>query len=131
MCIRDRCMSTFTLAAIAVNRFMAVFYPFSTRANSLRRTVLIILCLDLVAITIGLPKAVIFEQIPRKYKKTDPEWKFQGGMYCSSTWPDKWHDGYNSFIKVSQFAIPFTIIIVCYTSIIIKLRHRAMGRSDP
>ena len=53
------CMSTFTLAAIAVNRFLAVFYPFRSRNNSLTRTIAIIFCLNIVAIIISLPRALV------------------------------------------------------------------------
>ena len=30
---------------------------------------------------------------------------------------------------MSQFVVPFTIIVICYTSIVIKLRHRTVERS--
>ena len=129
-------MSTFTLAAIAVNRFLAVFYPFSTRNNSLTRGIIIIVCIDLAAIIISLPLVVMFIQVdwdPNLNLNSDWEdLKFEGGMICGidlDKWTLKSILVYNSFLKISQFVVPFTIIVICYTSIIIKLRHRAVGRS--
>ena len=116
------CMSTFTLAAIAVNRFLAVFYPFSTRNHSVTRTIVIILCIDLVAIIITLPRAIVVEQVTRTW--LGPELKFKGNIVCSSSWSEKSHRVHNLFVKISEFAIPFTIIVICYTSIMIKLKHR-------
>ena len=57
-------MSTLTLTAIAVNRFLAVFYPFSTRNNSHTRTVVIILCIDIVAVICSLPYALVMTLDP-------------------------------------------------------------------
>ena len=114
------CMSTFTLAAIAVSRYMAVFYPFSTRTNSLTRTALIILCIDLVAFFIALPDAI-------HYKLS------QTVNACIITYRDTWskqfEKGHKSFMKILQFPIPFTIIVICYTTIMFMLRHRDVGRS--
>ena len=129
------CMSTFTLAAIAVNRFLAVFYPFSSRNNSLTRTIIIIVCIDLAAIIISLPLVVMFIQVdwdPNLNLNSDREdLKFEGGMICGIDL-DKWSLEsilvYNSFLKISQFVIPCTIIVICYTSIMIKLRKRAQKR---
>ena len=109
------CVSTFTLAAIAVNRFLAVFYPFRSRNHALTRTIAIIFCLDLAAIIITLPRAVVINN---------------DDIHCKATWSIVSRKVYVSFLKISQFAIPFTIIVICYTSIIIKLRHRCPGRSE-
>ena len=129
------CMSTFTLAAIAVNRFLAVFYPFRSRNKSLTRTITIIFCIDLAAIIISLPLVVIFEQVdwdPNPNLNSDREdLKFEGGMICGMDL-EKWSResilAYNAFLKMSKFVIPFAIIVICYTSIMIKLRKRAQKR---
>ena len=105
-------MSTFTLVAIAVNRFWAVFYPFGSRINSQTRTAVIILCINLVAIITSLPKALLFEG--------------DGKLVCDLTQSNVAILGYMTFVKITQFAIPFTIITICYTSVMIKLRQRAI-----
>ena len=108
-------MSSFTLVAIAVNRFWAVFYPFGSRINSQTRTAVIILCINLVAIITSLPKALLFEG--------------DGELVCDLTQSNVAILGYMTFVKITQFAIPFAIITICYTSVMIKLRQRAPGRS--
>ena len=129
------CVSTFTLAAIAVNRFLAVFYPFRSRNNSLTRTITIIFCIDLAAIIISLPLVVMFIQVdwdPNPNLNSDREdLKFEGGMICGvdlEKWSRESILAYNIFLKMSKFVIPFTIIVICYTSIVIKLRKRARKR---
>ena len=116
-------MSTFTLAAIAVNRYRAVFYPFSIRTNSLTRTVLAILCIDVAAIIISLPRSMANQLIPINVSNTEV-------TVCANT---GWTSNevklvFGSFEIILQFVIPFTIIVLCYTSIVIRLRKRAWNQ---
>ena len=115
-------MSTFTLTAIAVNRHRAVLFPFSTRSDTMTRTVLTILCMDIVAIIISLPYAVMMELAPDDV----------GDLVCKATWPTGTmivETAYWGFINITQFVVPFTIIVICYTGIVKRLRQRA--RSQP
>ena len=116
-------MSTFTLATIAINRYRAVFYPFrtSTQNSSLTRTVAIILTIDLMAILITLPRTVDAEFIPNHYQQK---------LVCMIPWPLLPYRVYWWFIHIAQFVIPFTIIIISYVSIMIRLRQRARNQPE-
>ena len=115
-------MSTFTLTAIAVDRYRAVFYPFSTRTNSLSKTGVIILSINIFAIIITLPYSLI----------TKIELDKNGNWQCEEVWPQRMQWIYrplSTFIhNIIQFVIPFTTILICYTRIMLKLRRRALGR---
>ena len=116
-------MSTSTLTAIAVNRYRAVFYPFCTRTNSMTRTVFTILCMDIVAIVITLPCAMMVDLYTND----------QGDMECYEMWPpgtEILETAYwGCMYWITQFILPFTIIVICYVRIVIRLRQRA--RSQP
>ena len=99
-------MSSFTLTAIALERYRAVFHPFSSQTKSLARTALIILCIDLFAIIINLPLIL-------KVEHGEHEWSL---YYNNITW------------YIVQNLIPFTIIVLCYTRIMLRLHTR---RRDP
>ena len=113
-------MSTFTLTAIAVDRYRAVFYPFSVQTNTLTKTVVIILCIDLFSTVITLPYSAIL-------KLTQDD---HGTLHCGTEWTDEMRLVYFSFATIVQFAIPLAIVVFCYTRIMIKLRHREIERSD-
>ena len=111
-------MSTFTLTVVSVQRYRAVFYPFSTKANSLAKTVFIIIFIDLLAIIFTLPYTWSMVVVTDPYGKPD----------CIENWPhglDGWM--YGLFTYVIQFIIPFTTIVICYTRIMTHLRKRAIG----
>ena len=57
-------MSTLTLTAIAVDRYRAVFYPFNAKNNSLTRTVLIVIFIDLLAIFFTTPYTWSLDLVP-------------------------------------------------------------------
>ena len=113
-------MSTFTLTAIAVNRYRAVFYPFSAHTNTVARTILIIVCIDLSSILITLPEGVISEIVRDDH----------GNLYCTEKLPDGLRMVYGSFLTITQFVIPFVTIIICYTRIMFKLQQRDIEMSE-
>ena len=108
-------MSSFTLAAIAVDRYKAVFYPFSSQTKSLAGTTLIILCIDFVAIIISIPGAVIREVVPDEL----------GNLQCKHTRGWTWDLYYDNITwNITQSVLPFTIIVFSYTRIVIRLHLR-------
>ena len=113
-------MSTFTLAAIAINRFLAVFYPFSTRTNSIAKTIAIIFCIDLVALIITLPFALGMEFFPSKSDEM---------LICRSTFSGMRYQVYVSFIHIAEF-VSIPIIVICYVSIMVRLRQRAQNQPE-
>ena len=89
-------MSTFTLTAIAVDRYRAVFYPFSVQTNTLTKTVVIILCIDLFSTVITLPYSAIL-------KLTQDD---HGTLHCGTEWTDEMRLVYFSFATIVQFVLP-------------------------
>ena len=114
-------MSTFTLTAIAVDRYWAVFYPFNAKNNSLTRTVLIAIFIDLLAIIFTTPYTWSLHLVPDLIDV--------GKSYCSTytRWPSGLKLMYPLFINITQFFIPFVTIVICYTKIMTHLRQRAIG----
>ena len=112
-------MSSFTLTAIAVNRYQAVFNPFSALTKSRNKTALIILCLDFFAIIIQLDDPIFYNLIQDD----------NGNIQCiDKSFPlfEKYYDNITWYIV--QNIIPFTIIAICYTRIMIRLKHREKSR---
>ena len=78
--------------------------------------------MDMVAIIITLPYAMMMELAPND----------AGDLMCDATWPPGTkivETAYWGFINITQFVVPFTIIVICYTGIVKRLRQRA--RSQP
>ena len=48
-----------------------------------------------------------------------------GHYNCQETWERTPQLVYGSFLNITQFIIPFTTIVICYTRIMIRLRQRA------
>ena len=57
----------FTLTAIALKRYRAVLYYFSSQTKSLARTAIIILCIDIFAIIINLPEIITMKVLQNKH----------------------------------------------------------------
>ena len=110
-------MSTFTLTAIAVDRYRAVFYPFNAKNNSLTRTVLIVIFIDLLAIIFTIPYTWNFSIVPDMIGKS----------HCRIGWPYVLKLVFPLFFNITQFVIPFVTIVICYTKIMTHLRQRAIG----
>ena len=108
-------MSSFTLVAIAVDRYRAVFYPFSSQTKSLSRTALIILCIDLFAVIINVPGALIRNLVSDEH----------GNLECKHTRGWEWDLYYDNITwNIIQSVLPFTIIVFSYTKIVIRLHLR-------
>ena len=112
-------MSTFTLTAIAVDRYWAVFYPFNAKNNSLTRTVLIVIFIDLLAIIFTTPYTWSLHLVPDLIDV--------GKSHCIARWPSGLKLVYPLFIIITQIVIPFVTIVICYTKIMTHLRQRAIG----
>jgi len=108
-------MSTFTLTAIAVDRYWTILHPFSSRPD-LNKTIFITVCLDLVAISVTLPYSYFMELV------SDPA---TNNMICQETWNPLPRLIYGGFTNVTQFVIPFATIIISYSSIVVKLKERS------
>ena len=96
-------------------------FTFSIRNNSITKTTLIILCIDLLATIINLPIALATRVV------TD----VHGNLMCKETWGWKWELYYGKITWfVIQIIIPFPIIAICYTRIVIWLHLRKKDKRN-
>lgn len=108
-------MSTFTLTAIAVDRYRTIIHPFSPRPD-LNKTIIIIGCLDVIAVMVTLPYSYFMELV------TDPT---TNNTICQEAWAKTPRLVYGGFTNIMQFVFPFATIIICYSKIMIRLRERS------
>ena len=111
-------ISSLTLTAIAIDRFVVIIYPF--RARMLTSTcVALILCTWLFSTGATLPYGVYVE-----YRI------IAGGDYvCEENFPDDLRLTFGTITTVLQFVVPFLIMTITYTLISLKLSSRV--RSKP
>jgi len=107
-------VSTFTLTAIAVDRYQTIMHPFSSRP-SLSATLTIIAALDLVSLLVTLP----FSYFMRLGLDNT------GTLQCQEGWESTPRMVFGNFTMLCQFVIPFTTIIFCYGKIMVRLRQRS------
>ncbi|KAE9549948.1 hypothetical protein FO519_006843 [Halicephalobus sp. NKZ332] len=107
------CFSTFTLAAISIDRFLLIRYPMQKPFNHAQASVAIILICILSMI---LSAPTIFTQ---KLSKID---KYCGN-FCYEDWGshNSRRRAYGTVMLTLQFIIPLSIITICYTAISVRL----------
>lgn len=113
-------ISSFTLMAIAIDRFFVIIYPFKPRLQ-VKVCFFIILSIWLTGAMLTLPYGIFMRLTP------DPE---DGRRYyCEEKWPGE--DSRRTFsfsTSTLQFVVPFSIISFCYMRVCCKLRDRARAK---
>lgn len=109
-----------TLAAISLDRYRAIAYPYEPRIT-LYQARFIIVVVWLTATLVGLPFVAVMQL------RED-----QDGLYCSEDgWPNEtFKDVYNVLSFCLTYAIPLPTIAVFYTIIVMKLNKAARETSD-
>ncbi|KAL3089183.1 hypothetical protein niasHT_021127 [Heterodera trifolii] len=107
------CFSTFTLAAISVDRFMLIIFP-TRKAFSHGQALFIIMTICLLASAFSLP--MIFMQKLRHYDNFC-------GEFCFEDWGQNIgiRRIYGTLLLTVQFIVPLALIIFCYTAISVRL----------
>ena len=112
-------ISSLTLTAIAIDRFVVIIYPF--RARMLTSTCLaLILCTWLFSTGAIIPYGIYVE-----YRLIPGERKYA----CRENFPVDVRLTFGTITPVLQFVVPFLIMTVTYTLISLKLSRRV--RSKP
>uniref|UniRef100_A0AC34QZM4 G-protein coupled receptors family 1 profile domain-containing protein n=1 Tax=Panagrolaimus sp. JU765 TaxID=591449 RepID=A0AC34QZM4_9BILA len=107
------CFSTFTLAAISIDRFLLIRYPMQKPFNHAQASgIIVLICI----LSMVLSAPTIFTQ---KLSTLDK----YCGTFCYEDWGSHQsrRRAYGTIMLTLQFIIPLSIIIVCYTAISVRL----------
>uniref|UniRef100_A0A914WZN6 G-protein coupled receptors family 1 profile domain-containing protein n=1 Tax=Plectus sambesii TaxID=2011161 RepID=A0A914WZN6_9BILA len=110
---------TFSLAAIAIDRYVLVVRPHS-RPLTRRGALIVTICLWTLSVVVTLPYAVFMDVV--SYDNVC-------GEFCTERWPNS-HSrrAYTLVVLAAQFVVPFTLMAFCYWTIFSRLRDRARSR---
>ncbi|KAI6191390.1 Flp-18 GPCR receptor [Aphelenchoides bicaudatus] len=105
--------STFTLAAISVDRFLLIRFPMK-KPFSHGQAFMLIVSIIIIAVGLSIPVSFV-----HTLKKIDPFCDY----YCFEEWGEYMGQrrAYGTIVLVVQFIIPLIIIIICYTAISVRL----------
>lgn len=111
-------ISTLTLTAIAVDRFIVIIYPFRHRMK-LSTCILIITSIWIVSLLLTLPYG-LYVALNKNYEP-NPNY-----YYCEEDWPsENTRKIYGTITVILQFFLPFLMICLCYILVSIRLNDRA------
>ncbi|CDR32624.1 G-protein coupled receptors family 1 profile domain-containing protein [Caenorhabditis elegans] len=108
-------VSTFSLSAIALDRYNLVVRPHKQKLSS-RSAMMIALLIWVISVVVCMPYGWYM----------DVE-KLNGlcGEYCSEHWPlAEVRKGYTFLVLITQFLFPFATMAFCYYNIFSRLRQR-------
>ncbi|KAI1723672.1 7 transmembrane receptor (rhodopsin family) domain-containing protein [Ditylenchus destructor] len=108
------CFSTFTLAAISVDRFMLIRFPMK-KPFTHGQAFFIICIICVLAMAMSVP--VVFMQTLKQIDK-------YCGQFCFEDWGSSGHSqrrAYGTLMLALQFVIPLGAIVFCYTAISLRL----------
>ncbi|CAD5221940.1 unnamed protein product [Bursaphelenchus okinawaensis] len=121
-------VSSFTLTAIAVDRYILIKHPASSKVN-FNKALLSVILIWIMGYLFALPVGI--------FSNTEPYTPLCG-LFCEETWPDINNRGnsqmrktYGLAVLIIQFGLPLVISSICYYSIgrvinqQIKKRHQS------
>lgn len=114
--------SIFVLVIISVDRLVSVMFPvWAQNHRSVKKASVVVSLAWLLAIALSVP-SVIFRDVSSHLGKT----------VCSNQYTrDQYSHSLVAFGRlIAGFAVPFAIIIVCYSVIIVKLQKNRMTKSS-
>ena len=108
-------VSTLTLVLIALERFVAVVFPLRAKRITSRLRVALILSTWIISVALHGPYFYIFKIV-----------EYDSESYCIPTWEPVFEEPatgkfYASFLCVALIIIPFTLLVVIYTIIVLTL----------
>lgn len=114
--------SIFLLVVISIDRFVSVVFPVWAQNHRTVKKASVIVCLSwLLAITLSVP-SVIFRDVSTHLGRT----------ICFNNYTHNQHS--HKIVAVSRllagFVVPFIVIIICYSIIILKLQTNRMTKSS-
>ncbi|XP_077992824.1 prolactin-releasing peptide receptor-like [Glandiceps talaboti] len=114
-------VSTLTMAAIAIDRYVLIMYPLRKRIT-LQKSVLIIVLIWMVSLVLSIPLIMY-----RLYEKEIYPELYLNSILCSESWPNaQSKQAYTLTIFVVQYAFPISLIFVSYGRVWTKLKNRVV-----
>lgn len=112
-------ISSFTLTAIAVDRFYLILYP-SSLYITYERARIIVFFIWVIGYGFASPLIV--------YMKLSPWSDKICGLFCDEAWPPETKEFYGISVLILQFALPVLISSYCYASISRRLAQQIAVR---
>lgn len=113
-------VSTFTLTAIALDRYLVIMHPFKQRMR-MRLCLSIIVGIWLLSLLLSSPFGIYQHEVPINITGT---WN----VYCEENWLESERLLFATGTAIVQFVLPFVIIAYCYTCVSVRLNERARAR---
>uniref|UniRef100_A0A914WC16 G-protein coupled receptors family 1 profile domain-containing protein n=1 Tax=Plectus sambesii TaxID=2011161 RepID=A0A914WC16_9BILA len=120
-------ISSFTLTAIAVDRYFLIVHP-TRQIITYRRAVLVVLAIWLLGYILAMPVGM-FSTVQR--------WPNLCGVFCEESWPDQWEavtsrgrKTYGLSVLTVQFGLPIIISSLCYMAISRTLTAQIVKRLE-
>lgn len=114
--------SIFLLVIISVDRLVSVVFPvWAQNHRTIKKASVIVFLAWLLAIALSVP-SVIFRDVSSHLGRTSCVNKYTSDQYS--------HSVVALSRLVAGFVVPFAVIIVCYSIIILKLRNNRMTKSS-
>lgn len=130
------CISTFTLMAVAIDRYILIIHPTKPPIRK-EHAVGMIICIWISAASLSIPMAVHsypFEMTPilaNVSEVGDAPRYTPCGYFCGEQWPStESRQLYGTAVLVLQFLIPLTVIGYSYSAICLKLAHGVTAKTS-
>ncbi|KAK3093886.1 hypothetical protein FSP39_021468 [Pinctada imbricata] len=122
-------VSTFTILAIAVERFVLIVFPFKQKMTSrTATTVVIIIVITSVCLSLPVIMYTNFDELNIVVPDMNVDIH---KTYCTEVWPSVIANrSYTMFVFIVQFIIPYIVICVLYFKIYHSLKMRPLKRKD-
>lgn len=114
-------ISTLTLTAIALDRYMLIVYPYK-QPITIKTSLWIIAGIWTLSGVVTLPYAYFMRVV-----------RYEGicGEFCDEAWPsDGLRRAFTTLVFVCQFVVPFSIMSYCYATILHRLKRRIKYKLD-
>ncbi|XP_071497676.1 G-protein coupled receptor 54-like [Diadema antillarum] len=105
-----------TLTAMSVDRYQAIVYPLrSLRSRTPQIALLVSIGIWTCSALLAIPVAIYFDAVSKDDQNED-------FVVCEEVWPSKlMFPGYAIYTFLLVYAIPLSIISVCYTIVLLRL----------
>ncbi len=107
-------ISTFTLTAIAIDRYGLIMHP-HIPPMSQKSALYLILLIWTVSGAVTVPYAYYMKIV---------SYSDLCGEFCDEDWPPKMRRGFTILYLISQFVLPVIVITVCYVKVLNRLQTR-------